>query len=192
MLNWSVPELLIESPMTTQRASASYLIGRTSKMESHNKREYNKLFLTYEAKEHWLESRAQNRCWAPKYDETIIRQAEAYQRKLNNEPFGFEPKHSEDACFAIAFDIKTLDQAESEWPSIVNHESNRIKEMGSALEAYEKGAIIVSDDHRVVSSMAMKCKVDNNSLSVSSIRNRFSNPDCVSKAWPMFWRFLNK
>ena len=58
-----------------------------------------------------------------------------------------------------------------------------IRQMEKALAALDAGELIVSDDHRVVQAIAMLAKKQ-------GITVKFSNPNCVSKSWPQFWRFL--
>ena len=169
MINWSVEKLLEEEPKTSQRASACYLLGRTGKIENPKP----KLQLTYDAVEHWNKQREKGECWEPRYDKTILGQAMAY---LGREQF--IPKDSEDYCFARAFSFMGSEEGERRWPSLINHESNRIKEMERVIGQTE----VDSKDHRVVQAIAM--------LRGDSVEIKY--PSCVNKSWPQFWKFLEE
>jgi 5-enolpyruvylshikimate-3-phosphate synthase len=152
-----------------------------------------KINLTYEAVDHWNDRRSRKECWDPRYDVTLLKQAVGYLKILNGGERDFKEEHSEDYCFAVAFGFMTKYQGEKRWPKLKNHESNRLESMQTALMTYygqNSQKTIYSDDHRVVQAMAMLIKSQNRRMSIKEIRSRFSNPDCVDKSWPQFWKFL--
>jgi len=152
-----------------------------------------KINLTYDGKDHWNKRRAEKRCWDPRYDDTLAKQAVSYLNILNGGEREFKPEHSEDYCFAVAFGFMLRYEGEKRWPKLKNHESNRFESMQNALMVYygqDPNYMIDSNDHRVVQSMAMLIKSQNRRMNIKQIRARFSNPNCVSKSWPQFWKFL--
>lgn len=110
-------------------------------------------------------------------DANIVRHATAC---LTGE---FTPVHSEDACLAIAMGLMTPAEAKERWPQIVNHESNRAREMDVATWRIRNGKHhIFTQDHRVIQAMAIT-----HALSPEW----FSNYGYyVSKSWPKFWQFM--
>jgi len=183
---------------TSQWASAAVLMGSKEKLEDIKNPPY-KLKLTYEALEHWKEKRSRGLEWDYRYDETILRQAETFLKILGNKETSkpdFEPRHSEDYCFARAFNYITRKQGEELWPSLKSHESNRLEEMEREIEKFEsaKGGAglagveckineISSQDHRVVQAIAML-------QFYYFFSTKAAYRDCVSKSWPQFWKFL--
>lgn len=172
IVNWPLKKLLTLDNKTSQWASASILTGNQKRITNPP----YKLQVTYDAVEHWNNTRGKRKSWKIKYDETILEQASAYLRWLKNKKMEFYPKQSEDYCFARAFGIITAKEGEKRWPGLRNHESDRIVEMEQALRQKE----IVSKDHRVIQSIAM--------LKKDKVKIKY--PDSVNKSWPQFWRFL--
>ncbi len=158
---------------TSQWASASVLLGNT---EDPPKDVPYKLKLTYEAVDHWKSARQNKHKWTPRKDQTISQQAKAYIQWLQTGKIDFIPEQAEDYCFARAFELMTPEQGEARWPSLRQHESDRIASMEIALSQQ----LVDSADHRVVQAIAMR-----RGDSVS-----FSNPESVSKSWPEFWDFM--
>jgi hypothetical protein len=39
--------------------------------------------------------------------------------------------------------------------------------------------------------MAMLIKYSNPTWNIQKVKGCFTNPDCVSKAWPLFWEFID-
>jgi len=152
IINWSLKELLTLDNGTSQWASASVLLGNQEKIANPP----YKLQLTYDAVKHWKERRACKKCWLPRYDKTIERQAEAFLQLMKTGKTNFVPKHSEDYCFARAFDLITPEEGEEKFPSLRNHETDRIKEMEKALRQVERDNIISSKDHRVTWAVAAR------------------------------------
>lgn len=180
IINYSLKDLLELDNQTSQWASASVLLGNKERLENPTE----KLRLTYEAVEHWNSQRNKNRPWILRYDETILKQAESFIEFLQSGKLNFIPKHSEDYCFARAFNLLTSKEAEKIWPSLKGHESNRIIEMEIQLKNFEEGKEIDSKDHRVIQSIAMLSMSINKPFS-------FLYPHSVNKSWPQFWKFID-
>jgi hypothetical protein len=180
VLRLSQSELLKYDNGTSQWASAAVLLGDPERL-------YNppfKLDLTYQAVEHWQMQRDKGLSWLPRYDETILRQAEVYLKLLKGEKPDFIPEQAEDFCFAYVFGYMTAEEGEKRWPALRCHESDRIVEIQETLKAAKKGGEITSKDHRVVQAIAMWGKVNNKELNILY-------PQSVNKTWPQFWDFLN-
>src|SRR3989344_1063195 len=96
-------ELLKLDSGTSQWASVAALLGDSERLTNPP----FKLALTYEAFEHWNTQRAKGLVWEPRYDETIQKQASAYQSLLNGKAVKFDPKQGEDFCFAYIFGFIT-------------------------------------------------------------------------------------
>ncbi len=176
IINYSLQELLELDNRTSQWASAAVLLGSRERV-AHPP---YKLKLTYEAVSHWKERRSRELCWEPRFDETILRQAEAFVDLLKTGKTSFVPKQPEDYCFACAFGLVKGDA----WPSLRSHETNRIEEMKKMLRKADKGTEIDSVDHRVVQAVAMRQKLKGMSIKVKY-------PEAVNKSWPQFWKFLS-
>ena len=179
IVNYSLKDLLKLDNGTSQWASASVLLGNEEIVENPPE----KLKLTYEAVSHWKQRRAQRLSWEPRYDETILGQAEAFIELMKYGKTEFRPKHSEDACFAIGFGLMSIGEAENKWPSLRGHESNRTEEMKNMLLYADQGKDISSKDHRVVQAIAMRQKLDKEPVIIE-------HPKVVNKSWPQFWKFL--
>lgn len=168
----SLNELLELDNGTSQWASAAVMLGNNQKPKIIP----YKLELTYEALSHWKNRHGQNENWTAIKDETIAKQATAYKKWLRTGKINFNAEQAEDYCFARAFGLITPKQGEKLWPSLRQHESDRIESMEIALNQN----IVDSKDHRVVQAVAM----------FKSNRVKFLHPDCVSKSWPLFWIFI--
>ena len=175
IVNWKLKELLTLDNGTSQWASASVLMGNKERIENPP----YKLGVTYGAKEHWKWERKSGRCWRPKYDETIEKQAMAYIDYLKTGKMVFNVNQPEDYCFARAFDLITMQEGEKRWPHMIHHESSRFKETERALELAKKG-IVDSKDHRVVQAIVMKYDG----------KIKVIHKDAVNKSWPLFWEFM--
>ncbi len=180
IVSYPLKELLKLDNRTSQWASAAVLLGSEERVDNPP----YKLKLTYEAVEHWQQQRDKARCWELRYDETILRQAEAFLELLNTGKTEFIPKQAEDYCFARTLGIVTKEEGESRWPSLRSHESDRILEMEGALDNADHGVEITSKDHRVVQAVAMHRKAKGKEIKVKY-------PLSVNKSWPQFWKFLN-
>lgn len=159
---------------TSQWASAAVLTG--SKEPSPQPIPY-KLQLTYEAMDHWVAARTEGKPWEAKTDATIAKQAEAYVRYLETGELLFEPEQAEDYCFARAFGLITPEDGEARWPSLRQHESDRIVSMEEALAQQ----VVTSRDHRVVQAVAM----------LKGHRVLYEHPEAVNKSWPAFWGIIS-
>jgi hypothetical protein len=179
IISMSQAELLKLDHETSQWASASALSGDEGRIASPP----FKLKLTYEAIDYWNKQRQKGVTWAPRYDETILAQADAYIKILKNECINFLPKQAEDYCFAFVFGYVSEQEGERRWPSLRNHESDRIKEMTLMLDRAKQGGEVTSKDHRVVQAIAMWGQAKNFQIKIIY-------PDVVNKSWPQFWRFL--
>ena len=180
IINLSQKELLKLDNNTSQWATASVLLGNVERI-------FNppyKLQVTYNAIEHWKHQRRKKETWLPRYDETILNQAKTYQRLFRGEKPKFNPPQAEDFCFAYTFGFLSLKEGQKKWPSLVSHESNRIKEIKEMLEKAKQGKDIDSKDHRIIQSIAMWGKINNKKVKILY-------PDSVNKSWFQFWNFLN-
>lgn len=180
VVNWPLKKLLTLDNGTSQWASAAVLAGDQATI----KKPPFKLKTTFDAVRHWHKMREQKKCWLPRYDETIKKQAETFAKLLRGKKVKFIPQQAEDYCFARAFGIIDAEEGEKRWPSLRGHESDRIKEMEMAIELLNRVGKITSKDHRVVQAMAMLAKVKNMPIKINY-------PEAVNKSWPQFWGFLN-
>lgn len=180
MITLSQKELLTLDNNTSQWASASVLLGDAERLVSPP----FKLKLTYEAVDQWKAQRKQGLSWLPRYDETILGQAEAYLKLLHGEKVLFMPQQAEDFCFAYVFGYITAEEGEKIWPALRGHESDRIVEVQETLKCAKEGKEITSKDHRVVQAIAMWGKINNKKL-------KLAHPSAVNKSWTQFWDFLN-
>lgn len=179
IINLSQKELLKLDSGTSQWASASVLMGDKERIENPP----TKLALSYEAFDHWHFQRKQNLLWKPKYDKTILKQALSFIELLKTNLTSFVPEHSEDYCFARAFNLISKNEGQNKFPSIAGHESNRLKEMETCLQQASAGKEIESKDHRVIQALAMLHQTKN-------LQIKFKYPKSVNKSWPQFWDFL--
>ena len=194
IITYSLEKLLKLDNETSQWGSAmalsecdwSYITKLEQKYKIKGKDIPFKLNDTRESIKHWTIKRAQGEVWQPRLDETILNQAKAYIELLQGKRPDFISKQAEDYCFAKVFKYKT-----EEFESLKGHESNRIKAMQDVLGVDYTKDKIYSDDHRVVQSMAMLIQASNPHWSTEQVKCIFSNPDCVSKSWPLFWNFMN-
>lgn len=180
IVNYSQEKLLELDNGTSQWASVAVLLGDKERLENPP----YKLKLTYEAVDYWQKQREKGKCWEPRYDKTILQQAEAFLELLKNGKTNFIPEQAEDYCFARVFGFITKQEAEDRWPSLRGHESNRIEEMEKALEDVNNERETVSKDHRIVQAIAMLQKVKNENTKIKYTSS-------VNKSWPQFWKFLN-
>ena len=177
VVTWPLKDLLTLDNGTSQWASAAVLTGNDEEVADPPP----KLALTYEAKAHWMQRRTEGRRWEPRYDRTIQRQYETFCGFLRGHTPDFQPGHSEDYCFARAFNYITPEEGERRWPSLRGHETDRIRETEEQLTRQNEQKAITSRDHRIVQSIVMRAIVNGESYEVTS-------PDAVSKSWPQFWR----
>jgi len=172
IINLPLEQLLTLDNSTSQWASASVIMGNLEPVDNPP----YKLQVTYDAVKHWKEVRKKGNVWIPKYDKTILAQSFAYLQWLKTGKMNFIPKHSEDYCFARAFNIMTEEEGKNLWPSLRGHESDRIVEMEKILKQKE----VNSKDHRVIQAIVM--------LRGNNVKIKY--PNSVNKSWPQFWKFL--
>lgn len=179
IINYSLEDLLKLDHRTSQWASAAVLLGNYEKVEDPP----IKLQLTYKAVNHWKQQRQQGKRWRPLYDKAILKHARTFLKILKGKNPSFALEHSEDYCFARAFDFITSKEAAELWPSLRGHETDRIEEMDRVIISASEGKEIDSKDHRVVYSAAMLQKVKGYPIKIK-------HPKVVNKSWPQFRRFL--
>jgi hypothetical protein len=168
---------------TTQWVSASIMNGNTERIKIPKFKE-EKINLSYDAPPHWKNQREKGKCWEPRYDHTIEKQAKAFVNYLKTGKMDFRASHSEDYCFARAFGCIDKETGEKIFPQLRKHESNRLQEMEEALEDALKYKKVFSKDHRVIQAVIMKSFYSKNKVKVL-------NPNSVNKSWPQFWDFMN-
>lgn len=173
IVHMPLTELLKLDNGTSQWASAAVLLGNN---EAPPKPTPYKLQITYDAVEHWKRARAKGKRWEARRDLTIMRQAAAYLHWLQTGVMIFEPEQAEDYCLARAFGLMTPEQGEAKWPSLRQHESDRIASMEEALGQQT----VYSTDHRVVQAVAM--------FKGQSVH--YAYPQAVNKSWPLFWDLI--
>ena len=158
--------------LSSKWASIAVLLGkRPTATDPH-------ISLTYRAVCEWEQTYERGEMWPARKDEHITEMMDSW---INGTPLALN--NSEKGCHAIAMGLITPNEMLRRWPKSVNHESNRPKAMRSALRRAKLRKVfrwlkIKSDDHRVV--MAMAC--------AGLPREAFSNPDCVTKSFPGFWK----
>jgi hypothetical protein len=179
IVDWPLKKLLTLDDGTSQWASASVLAGNPERIENPP----FKLKLTFDAVEHWNQQRKLGKCWLPKYDETIKAQAKAFLGFLKTGKMNFQAKQPEDYCFARIFEVITSAEGECSFPSLKSHESNRIQEAEKAIQQSDDNQIVSSNDHRIVQAIVMRQIAQKKAIKIG-------NPDCVSKSWPLFWKFI--
>ena len=183
IVNLSQVELLKLDNGTSQWGSAAVLLGDTERLSNPP----FKLQLTYDAVDHWKSQRAKGLSWEPRYDETILNQAETFLKLLKDDTLvdkpKFIPQQAEDFCFAYTFEYMTTQEGEKRWPALCGHESDRIVEIAEALDDAKNGRTITSRDHRVVQAITMWGKVSKENVDIKY-------PEAVNKSWPQFWDFL--
>ena len=179
IINLPQKELLKLDNNTSQWATASVLLGDKKRL----KKPPFKLKLTYEAVSHWKKQRKNNKSWVPRFDQTILNQTKTYLELLKGKKAKFYPEQAEDFCFAYVFGFMTVEKGGKLWPSLRNHESNRISEMKKVIKQAEKGEKIISKDHRVIQAIIMWGKVNKKEVDIKY-------PSAVNKSWPQFWNFV--
>ncbi|MBI4143852.1 hypothetical protein HY486_01230 [Candidatus Woesearchaeota archaeon] len=179
IIHWTQDKLLTLDSGTSQWASAAVICGDNERIKNPP----YKLQLTYDAVAHWKQKRNNGECWTPKKDATIQAQAKACLEILKTGKTEWKPQHSEDYCFARAFNLITPKEAIQKWPSLQNHESNRIQEMEETLKQANNNQPITSKDHRVIQAAAMN-------LAMLKQPAKIMHPESVNKSWPQFWTFI--
>ena len=180
IINLPLSKLLKLDHETSQWATAALLTGNEETV--HNPP--YKLQVTWDVMREWEAHRKRNQPMPVPDDETIARQAHAFANRIDDGIL-FIPLQAEDYCFARAFNIMNVEEAESKWPSLAGHESKRPMEMERGLAALEDRKVIESDDHRVVQALAMLARARGWPIDCKA-----EVQDSVNKSWPQFWTFL--
>ncbi len=181
VLQESLDDLMHRDGETSQWAAAALLLEYPRRVHEHIPEE-EKVYVSKAAYEHWMIQHSRGALWAPRKDATIARQAHAFHNGMTLGGVFFEPGHSEDYCFARAFNLISRDQGIERWPRLANHETNRFVEMERALRLLDQG-IISSSDHRVIQAMVMLA-------TVRKLEYNVVHPESVTKTWPGFWQFM--
>ncbi len=180
IVNLRLEELLKLDNGTSQWATASVLLGNTEILENIP----YKLQVTYDALLHWSQKRKKQEVWEARHDQTILKQAETFQKIMKGEKPDFECEQAEDYCFGRIFGYITKEEGEKRWPALRGHETDRIKEMEKTIKQLRFNLPVDSKDHRVIQSVGMYIKL--HKLEVEILY-----PHTVNKTWPQFWEFLD-
>lgn len=189
IIRWPLQKLLTLEKGTTQWASAAILTGNKDVLPELP----FYIQKTYQALEHWNLRRKLNICWVPQTDPTITTQVNEYICYVKTGNILTTPNHLGDCdlyCFLRAFGAITQNEGKRIWPQLQKHESNRIVVMEIALKEFYAGIPVSSNDHRIVQAIAMVAQSIKPKTSIEEIKRKFKNPNCVNKAWPQFWDFL--
>lgn len=178
IISLSLADLLTLDKGTSQWASIAYICGKRDNIPSNIP---YKLKVTIEACNHW----ENNTPWLPRRDKTILGQIKSFDSVMRSGRYHWIPEQSEDYCFARTFGYMTPEEGLVRWHSLVNHESNRIEEMESAIKQFETTGDITSKDHRVVQALVM-CGI------LHGIKFNCKYPKVVNKSWPQFWNFVSQ
>jgi len=179
IVTWSIAKLLELDNNTPQWASASILTGSTEEIPDDFF-----LNLSKEAITHYNGARKEGGCCEVRYDDTILLQAKAFLNLLTKGNTDFKPRQQDDYCFSRVFNLISKEDGENRWPELKGHESNRLEEIEIMIKKLENNQEIDSRDHRVVQAIAMLALLKQKQV-------KFSFPECISKSWPQFWKFLD-
>lgn len=181
IVNLSLDGLLKIDKGTSQWASAAVLLGNKEKVQ------YTpfKLQVTYDALEHWKKAKEEGGVWKPRYDKTILNQAQVFIKLYKGEKVKFVPLQAEDYCFARMFSFITKEEGEKKWSQLHDHESDRLEEMENVIKSIKENRKIVSRDHRVIQAAALYQKLH-------KLPSTIIYTDSVNKSWPQFWKFLKQ
>ncbi|MBS3142951.1 hypothetical protein J4464_06200 [Candidatus Woesearchaeota archaeon] len=183
MIHESLDDLMLRDGGTQQWAAAALLLEYPKRIHEHIPDEI-KVYASKEAFEHWILQIARGALWTPKKDATIAAQARAFYVARHGDAVRFTPTHSEDYCFARAFDLITAEEGQSRWGNkLANHETDRIPEMERSLLLLENEGIVDTTDHRIIQAMCMRAVWQRQTYEVVHPKN-------VGKTWPQFWDFL--
>lgn len=172
IINWPQEKLMTLDYGTSQWASAAAICDDPWRLPNAPE----KLKLTYKAIDDWRQG---TRAYGP--DQTILTQMRAFDQFRQSGEMVFTALQSEDYCFARAYDVITQQEGLARWPSLRGHECDRFAGMEQAIHSARQNVTVRSDDHRVVQAIAMVYP-----------RAQFLHPACVSKSWPLFWKFLDE
>ncbi len=184
-LPWS--EILSLDNYTSQYASARLIWEEDVEAPELLQQNY-KLRVVTDAIKHWYLRREKGEPWQPRADTTIARQVTSYLEMLDTNLVDeyFYMEQAEDYCFARVYGLTTPEEGLRRFPALIGHESNRIKAVEEAIKQADRpkneGVLVDSNDHRIVMAIAMRYGFS---------KDRFANPDCVTKSFPLFWEFLD-
>lgn len=182
IVNWNLEDLLKLDGGTSQWASIAYLCGnRPLKLPENIPFKLKETIYCYN---YWKNCREKNKQWELFPDITISRQMCAFNQLMGRGNTDWKPLHSEDYCFARAFNLINAEEALKRWPQLQNHESNRIEEMEKTLTKFDATGRISSVDHRVIQSMVLYAIFHKKEYVCA-------NPECVKKSWPQFFDFVS-
>jgi hypothetical protein len=179
IINLPILELLKLDNRTSQWASAAVLMGNREVAQIN---EPYKLQVTRQVLKQWEAHKTSGRPMPVQYDETILRQAQAFANRIDGGVI-FAPQQAEDYCFARVFGLMSKNEGARRWPSLAGHESNRIESVERALKSLRSGSAICTTDHRVMQAVAMLAVAKQIDIGLGPL-------DCVNKSWPQFWDFL--
>lgn len=182
ILKMPLKKLLTLDNQTSQWASAAYLF-RPTKPNLPSNAPF-KLLVTKRAYDDYTNEIFKYNRWVAPVDSTIYYQAMAALNASvsNTTVVCCYARHSEDYCFARVFNRATVEEGRTRFPSLVNHESNRLVEVDTAKQHFVNTGVIDSNDHRIVQALVMYAKI--NRLQFTCV-----NSTCVTKSWPKFWEF---
>jgi hypothetical protein len=194
IVNWSLYQLGKLEGGTSQWQTAAILNGNTEVLLEVP----FYLRKTYDIKTKWKSKRDAGEIWEVPRDPTLITQSEDYLIFLETGQIRTKPEKLGDCdlyCFLRTFGVVEREWGEKNWPQLAEHESNRLETTDIMISQKENGETIVSDDHRIVQAAAMKIQAEafrkGTYLPVEEIKQRFSNPNCVAKKWPEFWKAMD-
>ena len=121
-----------------------------------------------------------------KEDETISRHFNYYIAKLCGKDVKLEIKSAEDIPLAYMMNEIELSEAEKRFPSLRNHETDRIRELEYQKRRLYIKPSIYSTDHRVVMACAMA-----NNLQEGDFK-KIGYDYSVNKSFPKFWEMLEE
>lgn len=184
ILKMPLTKLLALDGGTSQWASAAFLF-RDDLTRLPRVRPF-KLQVTKTAVEDYnSELRKYNR-WVAPLDRTILYQAQAatnYKSGNGTRMMYVYCHQPEEYCFCRVFDRITVEAGAERFPSLANHESNRLIETDRAKAQFMATGVIDSNDHRIVQALVVFAVLN-------KMAYKCTNPGCVTKSWPKFWEFI--
>jgi hypothetical protein len=163
---------------SSQWKSARMLCGESIKPDSYHTKMTAKIIKA------WNKSKDKTKLFNTK-DDTIRNQCLMVEAKLKHKEFDFPVMNPEDAIIGFLFGYIGLADIMIRFPTLLNHESNRPKEIMKTMIEVMSGESITSKDHRIVTAFVMYGLVYDIGIKVK-------NPKCVTKAFVLFWRYYNE
>lgn len=137
------------------------------------------LNMTVEANKHWEKTSGH---WRLRLDDTIYKQVKHFKEGRD-----FALDRAEHFCYAYMFGLVTLEEAEKAWPQLINHETNRLKEIVEQKQLLLDGSVLDSLDHRVIQAVVLYAIKNGIGFTVSEPAKK-----SVNKTWPAFWTFAEQ